>query len=118
LINTITNTINEFKKFTTTNDDNFSHLTPEDKNGINEECSKIETWLNNLIHSQTRLNLYDDPVLLSNDLIRKNDQLFNSCNAIKFKPKPKTETKKEEKEEKKEENKEKKENKEEKKRGE
>jgi len=72
---------------------NFSHLTQEDKNNINEECSKVETWYNNLNQTQSKLNLYDDPVLLSNDLIRKNDQLFNSCNAIKFKPKPKIEKK-------------------------
>jgi len=69
--NTLLNTINDFKKFTTTVDENFSHLTQEDKNNINEECSKVETWYNNLNQTQSKLNLYDDPVLLSNDLIRK-----------------------------------------------
>jgi len=105
LVSVLQTTIENFKTFTKTTDENFSHLTTEDRNKILEECTNVENWLNNTIQKQSKLNLYDDPILTSNDLNRKNDQLTNNCNATKFKSKPKDFKKEEKKRRKKRRNK-------------
>jgi len=89
LVSTLLSTISNFKAFKDNTEANFSHITVDDRKHIIEECEKTEKWLTTLIEKQNKIGLNVDPVLLTTDLIRKNDQLINACNAIKFKAKPK-----------------------------
>jgi len=99
--------IDEFRAFAASTDENYSHITQEERQKVLDKCNEIEGWEKSKLEEQSRVPLFADPVFTCEEIKDKTHSLSNVCNPIMKKLKPKVEEKKEEKkeEEKKEEEK-------------
>jgi heat shock protein 4 len=81
-------------------DAKYSHISPEDKRKVVDECQKAVAWLQEKHKLQEGAKKSDDPMLLTADIRKKEDTLVRFAEPILNKPAPpppKPEAKKDEK---------------------
>jgi len=87
--------------------DEYAHITEDERQTCHTKCDEISTWMYEMMDKQGSVPANVDPIVKVSEISAKNQELTKVCSAIKHKPAPKVEKKKEEpapaKEEKKEE---------------
>jgi len=91
--------IEKFMKFLSSNDEKYSHITPEEKSTCRSKCDETSNWMYSMMEKQGDLALNVNPCVKSVDIMAKSRELQTACNPIMNKrppPPPKKEAKKEE----------------------
>ncbi|KAG2381458.1 hypothetical protein C9374_006447 [Naegleria lovaniensis] len=90
-------TIKEYQTFLeNANTEQYSHITPEEKQKVADKVTETVNWLNEQLSQQSKLAKSDDPVLTGAFIENRKKDLKKVCSPIVTKPKPKEEPKKEE----------------------
>ena len=90
----IRETINTFLAQATSGEERWAHLDEADKQSVVERAATIQKWLDDQIAKQAERPKNVDPVISSEEIIKKRDELIYFATPIfnKPKPKPKVET--------------------------
>jgi heat shock 70kDa protein 4 len=87
-------TINTFLAQATSGEERFSHIDDKDKESIVERAATVQKWLGDQIAKQAERPKNVDPVLTTEEINKKKEELIYFATPIlnKPKPKPKVET--------------------------
>jgi heat shock protein 4 len=88
-ISALRETLNNYMNQATTNDEKYAHIDGKDKESIVEKIAVIEKWLNDMIVKQAERRKDVDPVLMSEEVMKKRDEVIFFATPILTKPKPK-----------------------------
>eukprot|EP01034_Spumella_vulgaris_P024133 gene24133-30443_t len=76
------------KNFSTNYDESKAHITEEERNKLRKEIDNTESWMYDMISKQGDLRSYMDPVLTSESINNRRNDLFKVSKPIMTKPKP------------------------------
>jgi heat shock protein 4 len=85
------------KAFSNNREEQYAHITSEERQTIRNEAESTEQWLYDELEKQGMLSSYNDPVLTVEILNNKRKSLIQATTGIMSKPKPKPAPKEEEK---------------------
>ncbi|KAL4435761.1 hypothetical protein ABPG74_015729 [Tetrahymena malaccensis] len=94
-INNLKNAIMTAENFYISNEEQYAHITKEDKKPLSDEIDRLRIWLNNADNVQKTIPLTSDPVVTIEEITNNINGLSNIYKQVASKPKP--EPKKEEK---------------------
>ncbi len=82
-------TLNTFISQATSSDERYSHIDEKDKQSVIEKCATIEKWLDDQSARQAERPKNVDPILLTEDMKKKREDIIYFTTPIMTKPKPK-----------------------------
>lgn len=91
-ISALRETLNNYMNQATSNDEKYAHIDGKDKESIVGKIAVIEKWLNDMIVKQAERRKDVDPVLKSEEIMKKRDEIIFFATPILTKPKPKIPT--------------------------
>ncbi len=86
---TLRETIDNYEKQATSDEERFSHIDPKDKQSIVEKCATVKQWLDDQLARQAERQKNVDPVLTSAEMSKKRDEIVYFATPILTRPKPK-----------------------------
>lgn len=86
---------------TSSTQEQFSHITDEERNNCQEKCQEVSNWMYQQMESQGKLQLWEEPCVKASELDTKRMELVRVMNPIMSKPAPKKDEEKPKEEEKK-----------------
>jgi heat shock protein 4 len=81
--------MNSCKEFANTKDEQWSHITDEDRDVLRDEVQKVENWMNDNMSAQSKLSLSSAPILTQESINKQQSSLFKISSPIMSKKKPK-----------------------------
>ncbi|KAF7782951.1 hypothetical protein Agabi119p4_2327 [Agaricus bisporus var. burnettii] len=85
-------TLNNYMNQATSNDEKYAHIDVKDKESIVERVAVIQKWLDDMSVRQAERRKDVDPVLTSEQVTKKRDEIIFFATPILTKPKPKMPT--------------------------
>ncbi|KZT22556.1 heat shock protein 70 [Neolentinus lepideus HHB14362 ss-1] len=82
-------TINTYMSYATSGDEKYAHIDEKDKQSVVEKCATVQKWLEDQIARQSERPKNVDPVLKSEDITKKREEIIYFATPILTKPKPK-----------------------------
>ena len=82
-------TINRYMSDATSGDEKFSHIEEKDKQSAVEKVATVQKWLEDQIVRQSERPKNVDPILTSEEILKKKDEIIYFCHPLLAKPKPK-----------------------------
>ncbi|EJU04335.1 heat shock protein 70 [Dacryopinax primogenitus] len=82
-------TVNNYLSQAQSEDERFSHITPEDKQKVIEKAAGAQSWLENSLVKISERPKNVDPVITCAEIDKTRDELIYFANPIMTKPKPK-----------------------------
>ena len=79
--------IGKCKSFLSNYEDQYSHITEEERDKLRAEVSKTESWLQNESNKQAKLSKFVNPVLTADAIAKQRQALLAVSNPIVRKPK-------------------------------
>lgn len=73
---------------TSSTQEQYSHITDEERNQCQEKCQEVSNWMYQQMESQGKLQLWDEPCVQVSDLDDKRMELVRVVNPIMSKPVP------------------------------
>lgn len=73
----------------TSGEEKYSHIDEKDKQAVVEKVAVVQKWLEDLVFKQGEMDKWRDPVLKSEDIGKKRDEVIYYATPILNKPKPK-----------------------------
>jgi heat shock protein 4 len=89
VISQLRETLNKYLADATSTQERLAHIDEKDKQSIVEKCATIQKWLDDQIVRQAERPKNTDPVLLSQDIEKKREEVIYFATPILSKPKPK-----------------------------
>jgi len=86
---TLSKDVEYYLSIVNSTEDKYSHLTPEEKNMVQAECTLTQTWLTEQKATQGALTASEDPAVTTSQIQSRGKTLYNVCNPIVSRPKPK-----------------------------
>ena len=68
--------IEYFEKLAKSTDEQYAHITEEERQKVTAKCEEIQGWLDSLLEQQKEKKDYETPVVKVEDLRAKQDELF------------------------------------------
>lgn len=75
-------TINKYMEMAQSGDEQYSHISEEDKQKVIEKCATIAKWLDDGLYKQSELPKNADPKILSADMLKKKDEIIYFCHPM------------------------------------
>ncbi|TFK53745.1 heat shock protein 70 [Heliocybe sulcata] len=88
-VSALRETINTYMSYATSGDEKYAHIDEKDKQSIVEKCATIQKWLDDQIARQSERPKNVDPVLKSEEIAKKREEIIYFATPILTKPKPK-----------------------------
>lgn len=73
----------------TSGEEKYSHIDEKDKQAVVEKVAVVQKWLEDLVFKQGEMEKWKDPVLKSEEIGKKRDEVIYYATPILNKPKPK-----------------------------
>jgi heat shock protein 4 len=73
----------------TSGDEKYSHIEEKDKQAVVEKAATVQKWLEDQIARQSERPKNVDPILTSEEIQKKKDEIIYFCHPLLAKPKPK-----------------------------
>jgi len=89
VISRLRETLNQYMGQATSNEERYSHIDDKDKQAVVEKCATVQKWLDDQIVRQAERPKNVDPILLSQDIEKKREEVIYFATPILTKPKPK-----------------------------
>ncbi|EPQ56878.1 heat shock protein 70 [Gloeophyllum trabeum ATCC 11539] len=89
VVSQLRETINTYMGYATSGDERYAHIEEKDKQSIVEKCATIQKWLEDQIARQSERPKNVDPVLKSEEVLKKREEIIYFATPILTKPKPK-----------------------------
>lgn len=80
--------VEQYKPLLQASNEQYEHLTDEDRHTVRTKLNEVEGWLNGLLAKQAELAPTVEPVLTVQEINDKTRQVYNVCRPIANKPKP------------------------------
>lgn len=77
-----------FKAMASSDAKEYSHISKADKDKVLKECDDAIVWLQEKLSLQSQLQKYDEPALVTHDIVKKRDLVDRVCKPIMEQPPP------------------------------
>ncbi|EST05767.1 Heat shock protein 70 family [Kalmanozyma brasiliensis GHG001] len=84
--------INKYMEMAQGGDEQYSHISEDDKQKVIEKCATVAKWLDDGLYKQSEQPKNADPKIVSADMIKKKDEVIYFCHPIMSKVKPRVDT--------------------------
>ncbi|CDW97895.1 hypothetical protein [Sporisorium scitamineum] len=75
-------TINKYMEMAQGGDEQYSHISEDDKQKVIEKCATVAKWLDDGLYKQSELPKNADPKILSADMLKKKDEVIYFAHPI------------------------------------
>ncbi|KAI0948941.1 hypothetical protein AcW1_008676 [Taiwanofungus camphoratus] len=89
VVSQLRETINSYMAQATSGEERFAHIDGKDKQAIVEKCATVQKWLEDQVARQSERPKDVDPVLTSEDVLKKRDEIIYFATPILTRPQPK-----------------------------
>ena len=74
--------INKYMEMAQGGDEQYSHISDEDKQKVIEKCATVAKWLDDGLYKQSEMPKNADPKILSADMLKKKDEIIYFCHPM------------------------------------
>ncbi|KAE9400308.1 heat shock protein 70 [Gymnopus androsaceus JB14] len=85
-------TLNNYMAQATSGEEKYAHIDEKDKQAVVEKVAVVQKWLDDMVVKQGEMEKWKDPVLKSEEIGKKRDEVIYYATPILNKPKPKVPT--------------------------
>lgn len=74
--------INKYMEMAQGGDEQYSHISEDDKQKVIEKCATVAKWLDDGLYKQSELPKNADPKIVSADMLKKKDEVIYACHPM------------------------------------
>ena len=80
--------INKYMEMAQGGDEQYSHISDDDKQKVIEKCATVAKWLDDGLYKQSEQPKNADPKIVSADMLKKKDEVIYFCHPMYVSPRP------------------------------